>query len=135
MRLFLHRLMALYVIDTNFFISGFQNNPSTYRQFAKILNEIKAEVAIPTYVKNELRFFVQREIVPHVKVKEIKDVDLQKFIRRLSDEATSLPQKPDLAVIYLAEKINATIVSSDLKLLEVAELIGLSTLTDSDFVS
>ncbi len=135
MRLFLHRLMAHYVIDTNFFISGFQHNPGTYRKFAKILTEIKAEVAIPTYVKNELRFFVQREIIPHVKVKEIKDVDFQKFIRRLSEKETSLPQKPDLAVIYLAEKMKATVVSSDLKLLEVAELIGLSTLTDSAFVS
>jgi predicted DNA-binding protein (UPF0278 family) len=127
--------MARYVIDTNFFISGFQHNPATYRDFAKILERINVKVFIPTYVKNELRFFVQREIIPHVKVEEIKDVDFQKFIRKISDTTTNLPQKPDLAVIYLAEKIKGTIVSSDIKLLETAELIGLSTLTDSAFVS
>ena len=127
--------MSQYVIDTNFFISGFQHNPSTYREFAKILKEINVEVFLPTYVKNELRFFVQREIIPHVYVEEIKDSEFQKFIRRLNEKTTNLPQKPDLAVIFLAEKLRAIVVSSDLKLLETAELIGLSTLTDSAFVS
>ena len=127
--------MSRYVIDTNFFISGFQHNPSTYSDFAKILKKIDVEVFIPTYVKNELRFFVQREIIPHMSVEEIKETEFQKFIIRLSEKDTSLPQKPDLAVIFLAQKVKATIVSSDIKLLETAELIGISTLTDSAFVS
>ncbi|MHA2358136.1 MAG: PIN domain-containing protein, partial [Candidatus Heimdallarchaeaceae archaeon] len=125
--------MQKYVVDTNFFISGFQVLPTTFSQFAKILKSLKIEIYIPTHVKNELRFFVQREIIPYVQVEDVKEQEFQKFLRKLSDLTTSLPQKPDLAVIFLAQMIGAKIVSSDLKLLETAELIGLSTLTDSAF--
>ena len=39
-----------------------------------------------------------------------------------------------MSVIYAASKIKGTIVSSDLKLLETAELIGIPVLTNSSFL-
>jgi hypothetical protein len=126
--------MAVYVVDTNFFISGFQSRPDSYGKFAQVLKKLKIEIFIPVQIKNELRYFVQREILPHVKVGGIIESEFQKFLRKLHDKTTNLPQKPDLAVIFLADKLNATVVSSDLKLLETAELINIPTLTDSAFV-
>ncbi|MCG3216559.1 MAG: hypothetical protein KAS63_07535 [Candidatus Heimdallarchaeota archaeon] len=126
--------MSKFIVDTNFFISGFQVQPNLFNKFANITKKVGLELYIPTYIKNEMRHFLQREVVPHVQVKEVNNTDFQKFLRKMHDHTTNLPQKPDLSVIYLADKVNATVVSSDLKLLETAELIGISTLTDSAFV-
>ncbi|MHA1222808.1 MAG: hypothetical protein ACTSP3_06045 [Candidatus Heimdallarchaeaceae archaeon] len=115
--------MQTYVVDTNFFISGFQSNPSTFSIFAKILKKAEIQIVIPTYIKNELRYFVQREILPHVVVEEVDERKFQDFLRKIHEQTASLPQKPD-----------APIISSDLKLLETAELLGIKTYTDSAFV-
>ncbi|GAH20827.1 unnamed protein product [marine sediment metagenome] len=74
------------------------------------------------------------EILPYITVEPVNNKDFQKFIDRLHDKTTSLPQKPDLSVIYAASKLKASIVSSDLKLLETAELLGIKTLTNSAFI-
>ncbi|MHA1258791.1 MAG: PIN domain-containing protein [Candidatus Heimdallarchaeaceae archaeon] len=126
--------MQTYVVDTNFFISGFQSNPSTFSIFAKILKKAEIQIVIPTYIKNELRYFVQREILPHVVVEEVDERKFQDFLRKIHEQTASLPQKPDLSVIYVANKLAAPIISSDLKLLETAELLGIKTYTDSAFV-
>jgi len=127
--------MSRYVIDTNFYISGFQSQPNKFAKLAKALKEVKAEVILPSMIKNEMRFFLLREIVPHVKEESIDHNKFQNFLTKLYKLTANLPQKPDLSVIYVAEKLNATVVSSDLKLLETAELLGLSTLTNSAFLS
>ncbi|MHA1667058.1 MAG: hypothetical protein ACTSUR_00265 [Candidatus Heimdallarchaeaceae archaeon] len=126
--------MQTYVVDTNFFISGFQSKPSTFSIFAKILKKAEIQIVIPTYIKNELRYFVQREILPHVVVEEVDERKFQDFLRKIHEQTASLPQKPDLSVIYIANKLAAPIISSDLKLLETAELLGIKTYTDSAFV-
>jgi len=126
--------MSRYVIDTNFYISGFQSQPNNFKKLAKTFKAIKVEVFIPSMIKGEMRFFLLREIIPHVKEESIDHNKFQKFLTGLYKLTTSLPQKPDLSVIYVAEKISATVVSSDLKLLETAELLGLATLTNSAFV-
>ena len=123
-----------FVIDTNFFISGFQTLPSSYKDFAKIYQSLGIEVYIPVEVKNELRFYVQREILPYIKVIESNEKKFQSFMKELYRVTANLPQKPDLKVIFTANNLDATIVSSDLKLLETAEKIGLKTLTNSAFV-
>ncbi len=126
--------MEKYVLDTNFFISGFQVQPTKFHKFATLFEPLNLDLYITHHIKNEMRFFLQREILPYIAVEPINNKDFQKFIDRLHDQTTSLPQKPDLSVIYAASKLKATIVSSDLKLLETAELIGIKTLTNSAFV-
>ena len=127
--------MSRYVIDTNFYISGFQSQPNNFSKLGKTFKDINLEVFLPSLIKNEMRFFLLREILPNVKEEIIDPNDFQKFLTRLYKLTTNLPQKPDLSVIYAAEKLNATVVSSDLKLLETAELLGLATLTNSAFLS
>ncbi len=125
--------MENYVVDTNLFITGFQSRPDTFKKFAQALKQLNIQVLITNAVKNEMRYYLQREIKPHVKIRHIENDDFQLFLKKIHRITTSLPQKPDLTVISLADKIQATIVSSDLKLLETAELIGLKTLTNSAF--
>ncbi|MHA1446472.1 MAG: hypothetical protein ACTSSN_07265 [Candidatus Heimdallarchaeaceae archaeon] len=125
--------MPDFVIDTNFYISGFQTLPNTFSKFAKASKALKFEIYMTSYIKNEMRFFLQREITPHVKIVDVDHSEFQKFLHKVHKHTTSLPQKPDLSVIYLADKLSATIVSSDLKLLETAELIGIPTHTNSAF--
>ena len=127
--------MPDFVIDTNFYISGFQTLPSTFSKFAKAIKPLNFKIHMPFYIKNEMRFFLQREITPHVKTAEVNQSEFNKFLQKVHTHTTSLPQKPDLSVIFLADKLGATIVSSDLKLLETAELIGIPTLTNSAFIS
>ncbi len=126
--------MSRFVIDTNFYISGFQSQPNKFSKFAKIFKEQKIEIFLPSLIKNEMRFFLLREITPHVKEESVDHNKFQKFITKIYNITTNLPQKPDLSVIYVAEKLSATVVSSDLKLLETAELIGMATLTNSAFL-
>ena len=126
--------MSRYVIDTNFYISGFQSQPNKFAKFAKAFKSAKIQIYLPSMIKNEMRFFLLREIVPHVKEERIDQSKFQNFITKLHKLTANLPQKPDLSVIYVAEKISATVVSSDLKLLETAELLGISTLTNSAFL-
>ncbi len=126
--------MPKFVVDTNFFISGFQSQPASFNEFSGIVKKLDCNMYITSYIKNEMRHFLQREVVQHIQVEEVENSSFQKFLRKVHNHTANLPQKPDLSVIYLADKLKATIVSSDLKLLETAELIGLSTLTDSAFV-
>ncbi|MCK5141374.1 MAG: hypothetical protein KAQ70_04205, partial [Candidatus Heimdallarchaeota archaeon] len=126
--------MGKYVLDTNFFISGFQVQPTKFHKFATLFETLKLDLYITHHIKNEMRFFLQREILPYITVEPVNNKDFQKFIDRLHDQTTSLPQKPDLSVIYAASKLKASIVSSDLKLLETAELLGIKTLTNSAFI-
>jgi len=125
--------MENYVVDTNLFITGFQSRPDTFRKFAKALKQLNIQILITNAVRNEMRYYLQREIKPHVKIRRTEHDDFQMFLKKIHRITTNLPQKPDLTVISLADKIQATIVSSDLKLLETAELIGLKTLTNSAF--
>ena len=127
--------MPDFVIDTNFYISGFQTLPTTFSKFAKAIKPLNFKIHMPFYIKNEMRFFLQREITPHVKTAEVNQSEFNKFLQKVHTHTTSLPQKPDLSVIFLADKLGATIVSSDLKLLETAELIGIPTLANSAFIS
>ncbi len=126
--------MSRYVIDTNFYISGFQSQPNKYPKFAKTIKDVKVEIFLPSLIKNEMRFFLLREILPHVKEEAVDPHKFQDFITKILKLTANLPQKPDLSVIHVADRLNATVVSSDLKLLETAELLGISTLTNSAFL-
>ncbi|MBY9001320.1 MAG: hypothetical protein KGD64_10420 [Candidatus Heimdallarchaeota archaeon] len=126
--------MGKYVLDTNFFISGFQAQPTKFQEFATLFDELNLDIYITHHIKSEMRFFLQREILPYITVEPVNNKDFQKFLDKLHSQTTDLPQKADLSVIYAASKISATIVSSDLKLLETAELLGIKTLTNSSFL-
>ena len=126
--------MDKFVIDTNFFITGFQSQPNTFALFAQICSDLQCKIFIPHLIKNEMRYFLQREVLPYVELVKIDNEAFQHFLRKVYSLTANLPQKPDLSVIFLAHEEDATIVSSDLKLLEVAELLDIKTLTNSAFV-
>ena len=105
--------MSRFVIDTNFYISGFQSQPNKFSKFAKVFKEQEIEIFLPFLIKNEMRFFLLREITPHVKEESIDHNKFQKFLTKLYSITTNLPQKPDLSVIYVAKKLRAIVVSRD----------------------
>ncbi|MHA1115082.1 MAG: hypothetical protein ACTSPJ_02810 [Candidatus Heimdallarchaeaceae archaeon] len=126
--------METFVVDTNFFISGFQSEPQKYSKFAQIVKKLKIKIVITSYIKGEMRHFLFRELEPHITVKKVDTEDFNQFLTRLYSLTTSVPQKPDLSVIYVAYKLKAKIVSSDIKLIETAELVNIQSYIDSAFV-
>ena len=76
---------------------------------------------------------MRRQIEPHLKVYAVDNSDLKEYENRLRGKLGSLPQTPDVSVIYTAEKLGIPIVSSDLKLVETAEKLGLKTYMNSSF--
>ncbi|UJG40654.1 MAG: hypothetical protein K9W45_12565 [Candidatus Heimdallarchaeum aukensis] len=126
--------METFVVDTNFFISGFQSEPQKYSKFAQIVKKLKIKIVITSYIKGEMRHFLFRELEPHITVKKVDTEDFNQFLTRLYSLTPSVPQKPDLSVIYVAYKLKAKIVSSDIKLIETAELVNIQSYIDSAFV-
>ncbi|UJG43366.1 MAG: hypothetical protein K9W46_13465 [Candidatus Heimdallarchaeum endolithica] len=126
--------MEAFVVDTNFFISGFQSEPQKYSKFAQIVKKLKIKIVITSYIKGEMRHFLFRELEPHISVEKVDTEDFNQFLTRLYSLTTSVPQKPDLSVIYVAYKLKAKIVSSDIKLVETAELVNIQSYIDSAFI-
>jgi predicted nucleic acid-binding protein len=124
-----------FTIDTNFFIAGFGENPKTYEKLDRILNKLRIKISIPNYVDKEFRWYMRREIGQFLKVENISPKELEKFMvsaRKRVD--IKLPQPPDCAVALLAEKQDYGLVSSDLRLVEIAQQLGLTAMMNSAFL-
>ena len=72
--------MSRYVIDTNFYISGFQSQPNKFPILAETLKPLQIEIYLPSLVKNEMRFFLLREVVPYVIEEQIDPAKFQNFL-------------------------------------------------------
>ncbi len=124
-----------YTIDTNFFISGFGENPNDYEVFHGILRKLKITVLIPDYVKREMRWYMRRIIEPKLVVKNINPKNLEKFENDTRAKIDiKLPQTPDMAVAFLAHLEKIPIVSSDMRLVEVGEKLGIPSMMNSAFL-
>ncbi|MHA2253705.1 MAG: hypothetical protein ACXAD7_25320 [Candidatus Kariarchaeaceae archaeon] len=124
-----------FTIDTNFFIAGFGSIPSEYDLLHQIFRKNKIQVLIPNYVNNEMRWYMRRIIEPKVIVKEINAKKLAKFELDAQKKVDiKLPQTPDMAVAFLAANEGIPIVSSDLRLVEVAHKMGLEAMMNSAFL-
>lgn len=126
--------MQKYVLDTNFFITGYQSQPQKYKIFGELCDKLGVEIIITSQIRYEMRHFLQREIVPYITVENIDHDEFNEYMRKAARISGNLPQKNDMTVIYLADKIGAPVVSSDLRLLEVAEDLGLKAFANSAFV-
>lgn len=124
-----------FTIDTNFFISGYGEVPASYERLNQIFLRMKIKIIIPDYVQKEMRWYMRRSIEPFLTVRTINAGKLKKF-EDISRKKVSigLPQLADMAVILLASQENIPIVSSDLRLVEVAQELGLTAFMNSAFL-
>lgn len=120
-------------VDTNFFITLYSAQPKDFDKLVSVLRKLRIKFVISDFVQREMRWYMRRHIEPHVKVIPVDKNQLNKFEAKLRSSLGSLPQTPDVSVIYVAEKEKIPIVSSDLKLIETAEKIGLRTFMNSAF--
>ena len=57
-----------FVLDTNFFISGFEANPSDFGLFLDIITEMGIELYVTTYIMQEIRWYLRRRIKPPIQI-------------------------------------------------------------------
>jgi hypothetical protein len=126
--------MKLVTIDTNLFISGFSNSPNEYDTFAAILNDLGIKVIVPQYVLKEMRWYMRRSIEPHLVDYFVNEKKLIEFEGFAKTHFSKLPQRPDMAVIYVAHKKKCPVVSSDLRLIQVSEALKQDTFMNSAFI-
>ncbi len=124
-----------FTIDTNFFIAGFGNIPSEYEKLHGIFRKNRIQILITDYVRNEMRWYMRRVIEPKVIVKEINPKKLAQYeVSSQKKVDMKLPQTPDMSLAYLADQENIPIVSSDLRLVEVAQRLGINAMMNSAFL-
>jgi len=129
-------LINNYCIDTNFFIAAFGENPNDYERFNKILRKLKIKVFISDYVNKEMRWYMRRVIEPLVITREINPTKLKKFeVESQQKVKIKLPQTPDMSVILLAKQESCTIVSSDMRLVEVSRELKIEAMWNSAFLT
>ncbi|MCG3223196.1 MAG: hypothetical protein H7647_01930, partial [Candidatus Heimdallarchaeota archaeon] len=57
-----------YILDTNFFISGFEKNPSDFNLFLRIISDMKIELYVTNFILQEIRWYLRRRIKPPVQI-------------------------------------------------------------------
>ncbi len=122
-----------FVLDTNFFISGFEKNPSDFTIFLEIISDMGIELYVTNYILQEIRWYLRRRIKPPVQILRVPMKDVRKFKDNL-DENLSSPQINDLSNIVAAKEINGIVVSSDLKLVKTCESVEVPVLISSSFI-
>ncbi|MHA1754366.1 MAG: hypothetical protein ACTSYR_02485 [Candidatus Odinarchaeia archaeon] len=112
------------IIDSNFFIIGFKDNPQDIYRFKQICEEHGYTIYTSFKVFQELDWRIKRELKYRINVLDINKADVEEFIKKYRNKFDYLPQKPDLSLILLAEKLKDPIlVSSDFKLIETANSV------------
>lgn len=121
-----------FVLDANFFIAGWKGSPREFELFHKAATELQFQLVIPSKIVAEIRWYLRRRILRAVKVARISTRQLESLQGQLSADY-DLPQLNDLSLIAVAQKGGGTIVSSDLKLLRLAEQLGIKCYMGSAF--
>lgn len=122
-----------FVLDTNFFISGFEKNPSDFSIFLNIISDMGKELYVTSNILQEIRWYLRRRIKEPVQIIRVPIKDIREFKDTL-DENVSSPQLNDLSNIVAAKKINGIVVSSDLKLVKACESVEVPVLISSSFI-
>jgi len=123
-----------FVLDTNFFISGFEANPSDFGLFLDIITEMGIELYVTTYIMQEIRWYLRRRIKPPIQILKMPIKEIREYKENLDKEELSSPQINDLSNIVAAKQVNAVVVSSDLKLVRTCEALDVPVLICSSFV-
>ncbi|TFG08864.1 hypothetical protein EU534_02550, partial [Candidatus Heimdallarchaeota archaeon] len=122
-----------YVLDTNFFISGFEKNPSDFTIFLDIISDMGLELYVTSNILQEIRWYLRRRIKDPVQILRIPIKDIREFKDSLDDSISS-PQLNDLSNIVAARDINGIVVSSDLQLVRTCESFNIPVLISSSFI-
>lgn len=120
-------------VDTNFFITLFSENPDEFKNFYQVLKRLNYKIVLSNYVKKEMRWYMSRTIVPLCEVIDVDPIRLERYEKEIRPKVGKLPQTPDVSVAYVAEKEGIPIVSSDLKLIQISEKLGLTNYMNSAF--
>jgi len=124
-----------FTIDTNFFISAFGTTPNQYEILNKIFRKHKIKIMVTNYVNKEMRWYMRRVIESLLIVRDVREADLKKYcVEAVKKVDMNLPQLPDMSVAYLAAEEGIPIVSSDWRLVEVAQQLGLTAMMNSAFL-
>lgn len=82
-----------------------------------------------------MRWYMRRIIEPKLIVKTVNPKKLESFENNSRGKVdVKLPQTPDMAVAFLAHQEKIPLVSSDMRLVEVAEQLGIPAMMNSAFL-
>ncbi len=123
-----------YILDTNFFISGFEKNPSDFNLFLKIMADMEIELYVTNFILQEIRWYLRRRIKPPVQIEKVLIKDIREYRENIGENAAKAPQMNDLSNILAATSVDGTVVTSDLKLVKFCELENIPVLISSSFV-
>ncbi|MBY8999900.1 MAG: hypothetical protein KGD64_03205 [Candidatus Heimdallarchaeota archaeon] len=123
-----------YILDTNFFISGFEKNPSDFNIFLKIVADMGVKLHVTNFILQEIRWYLRRRIKPPVKIEKVFIKDIRKYKENIGKNSSQSPQMNDLSNILAAKNVNGVVVSSDLQLVKFCELENVPVLISSSFV-
>ncbi len=123
-----------FVLDTNFFISGFEKNPSDFQLFLQIISDLGLEIYVSNHILQELRWYLRRRIKPPIQVKQISMKEIRIFRKELTKKDIHTPQIVDISNIVVADEVKGVVVSSDLQLVRACEKLDIPVLISSSFV-
>jgi len=120
-------------IDTNFFITLFSTNTDRFKKLNEIFKRLKIKIVLSSYVVRELRWYMERVIAPHCEIYTVNAKKLENYEKQIRPKVGKLPQTPDVSVAYVAEKEGIPLISSDLKLIQISDKLGIKTFMNSAF--
>ncbi|MHA1418198.1 MAG: hypothetical protein ACTSVO_04655 [Candidatus Heimdallarchaeaceae archaeon] len=123
-----------YILDTNFFISGFEKNPSDFNLFLKIVADMEIELYVTNFILQEIRWYLRRRIKSPVQIEKVRIKDIREYKESFGENSVKSPQMNDLSNILAAKSIDGVVVTSDLKLVRFCEHDNVPVLISSSFV-
>ena len=88
-----------FVLDTNFFISGFEKKPSDFQLFLQVIYDLGLEIYVSNHILQELRWYLRRRIKPPIQVKQISMKKIRDFRKELTKRDIHTPQIVDISNI------------------------------------
>ncbi|MCG3220453.1 MAG: PIN domain-containing protein, partial [Candidatus Heimdallarchaeota archaeon] len=122
-----------YILDTNFFISGFEKNPSDFNTFLEIVDKLGIELYVSNLIIQEIRWYLRRRVKEPVQIVRVALKDIRDFRNKYENDESDLPHLNDLSNIILAQELGGVVVSSDLKLVKACEIVKIPVLISSSF--
>ncbi|MHA1409813.1 MAG: hypothetical protein ACTSQY_05850 [Candidatus Odinarchaeia archaeon] len=126
------------IIDSNFFINGFKDEPAVLNDFKRICELHGYLIYTSLKVFQELNWRIKKELKHKIKVLDIPKQEVKLFVEENKHRFNYFPQSSDLTLILLAKKLESPLlVSSDFKLIETVNMIhdgGLQGIMGSVFL-
>ncbi len=123
-----------YVLDTNFFISGFEKNPADFNIFLEIAQDLEIELYVSNHIMQEIRWYLRRRVKDPVQFIRIPIKEIREYKEEIEKEQVSTPSLNDLSNIVVAKRIGGIVISSDLKLVKTCEALDVPVLISSSFI-